>query len=62
MFYVKQQHQGCSIRVDITDENVFTDCVSCGKEIQVDLQQWAEDEDFDLCGTSAYCQNCSQRR
>jgi len=62
MFYVKTQlNEDAAIVVDITDENVFTTCPDCGKEVQVDLTDFAGDEEFDLYDTGVYCPECSKR-
>lgn len=64
MFYVKTKiNEECTIRTDITDENVFTVCPGCGKEHGVDIVDLAtECGEFDLCGTSVYCHECSVER
>lgn len=63
MFYVKAQlSEGAQVTTEITDENVFTRCLECGVELQVDLAELASDGNFDLCGTGIYCSRCSYRR
>lgn len=63
MFYVKTQlNEDAAIMVDITGENVFTTCPDCGKEVQVDLTDFAGDEEFDLYSSGAYCPEYSKRR
>lgn len=62
MFYVKYQNGECSVKAEITDENVFTTCPQCGREIQVDLQEMFASGDFDLCGTAVFCAECSEGR
>lgn len=63
MFHVKTQlNKDAAIVVDITDKNVFTTCPDCGKEVQVDLTDFAGDEEFDLYGTEVSCPECSKRR
>lgn len=60
MFYVKEQIGDTTITTDIHDENVFTLCHKCGKEIQVDLNDYFGDENFDLsCGL--YCDECAKK-
>lgn len=64
MFYVKSKMNGndkasAEIAVEITDENVFTRCPSCGAEIPVDIVEEIRNGDFDLFGTAVYCNdNC----
>ncbi len=56
MFYVKATlAEGVEINIDITDENVYTRCPVCGKEMNVDIVEYARGTEFDLCGTSVYC-------
>lgn len=58
MFYVKETNGQCAITVQITDENVFTLCPKCGREIPIDLQELFEGGDVDLCGTTILCEEC----
>ena len=63
MFYIKTQiGKETQTTTEITDENVFTHCVECDAELQVDLAELASDEHFDLCGTGIYCSRCSCKR
>lgn len=63
MFYVKQSiSEDAEIRIDITDENVFTVCPECGKETSVDLTTTFSGIDWDLLGTSVYCEKCTNKR
>ena len=40
MFYIKTKlPDGKTVKTDVTDENVFTRCPECGKEIGVDLAE-----------------------
>ena len=40
MFYIKtKQHSGKMVSTEITDENVFTRCPECGREMPVDLAE-----------------------
>ena len=61
MFYVKHETEEILAKINITDENVFTVCPSCGKEHQVDLQELFKGEEIDLFGTSVFCEKCSAR-
>lgn len=59
MFYIKNKiNEETEITTEITDENVFTRCPNCEKEIAVDLAEILRD-DGDLYGTSVYCSECS---
>lgn len=63
MFYVKTQPAyGVTVKTEITDENVFTDCPSCGAEVAIDLTEMFGDGECDLFGTAVYCTGCSERR
>lgn len=61
-YYVKgKTATGEEVIIGIEDDNVFTICPLCGKEHRVDLVELAATKDFDLYGTSAYCQSCSRQ-
>lgn len=61
-YYVKgESTTGEEVIVGIEDDNVFTTCPICGKEHKVDFVELAATKDFDLYGTSAYCQGCSRQ-
>jgi hypothetical protein len=62
MFYLKRNLDDLELKTVIYGDNIYTDCLKCGKEIQVDedlLRQVLINGD--LCGTSLYCQECSER-
>lgn len=64
MFYVKTKlSEETIITTDITDENVFTRCVECGKERLVDIVNLitVSKGDFCLFSTGLYCEECSKR-
>lgn len=58
MYYVRD-HRGKKIWIE--DNNVFTQCPRCGKEIPVDLNDGIVDGQLDLYGTSWYCSGCSEK-
>lgn len=61
MFYVKESiSEDIAIRIEITDENVFTRCIKCGKEIPVDLEELIAEHECDLYGTSLLCGDCTK--
>ena len=59
MFYVKMQDGEKVIKEELTDENVFTVCPKCGKELQIDLAEVFPDG-VDLFTTSIICRECSK--
>ena len=62
MFYIKTRiGKETQLTTDITDENVFTRCVECDAELQVDLVELASDEHFDLYSTGICCSRCSYK-
>ena len=62
MFYVKEKTDGLTVKVELTDENVFCSCPDCGKEVQVDLSCVFADGLGDMFGTAVLCQKCAVRR
>lgn len=60
MFYVKEETGNTTLRVNITDENIFTVCPRCGKEHHLDFEDfyYALEQDFN-CGIC--CEACSNR-
>lgn len=57
MFYMK--HKGK--KLEIRDDNVYTQCPRCGKEHNVDLQE-VLGGDGDLYSTRVFCSLCSDIR
>ena len=56
MFYLKVPiGKDATISVDITDSNVFTRCVHCGKEIQADLDQVFAECEGPVVSASVFC-------
>ena len=62
MFYIKKQvSDDIGIKIDIYDDEIFTQCPKCGKEIQVDNETLVNIlKDADLSSTSLYCGKCSK--
>lgn len=61
MFYVKEElKDGVEIHIEITDENVYSTCPLCGKEVALDLTEVFSDGDADLFATSVLCDTCSK--
>ena len=63
MFYLKTKlANGKVVKTDITDENVFTRCPNCGRELPVDLVEVFSDGEGDLFSTSIICSACTKKR
>jgi len=63
MFYIKRRQPcGKTIPIEITDENVFTRCPECGRELPVDLAELFADGEGDLCAASVLCSRCTAKR
>lgn len=62
MFYVKTNiTDDVEIKVNLYDDEIFTQCIKCEKEIQVDTEFLKSIlEDGDLTSTSIYCEECSK--
>ena len=61
MFYVKRRiSDSVVVTMDIHDDDVFTRCPCCGKEISVDLAELLHDEDCDLYNTDVFCDKGSR--
>ncbi|MDO4301537.1 MAG: hypothetical protein Q4D26_09140 [Clostridia bacterium] len=66
MFYVKHKANddvaNINIKIDITDDNVYSTCPVCGKEFKVDIvEQIQFDKEFDLFSTYPYCPECNKK-
>ena len=62
MFYIKtKQYCGKTINIEITDENVFTRCPECRREMPVDLAEIFADGEGDLISTQVLCAACAKR-
>jgi adenine-specific DNA methylase len=60
MFYVKVMYQGKLIQVDISGRPFYTQCVNCGKEIELDDDLFDEVlRNGDLLTTTISC--CSTK-
>ncbi len=60
MFYVKENvNDALEMKIEISDENVYTTCPVCLKEISVDLSEVLKDGD--LFATSVLCSKCSRK-
>lgn len=61
MFYLKHKTEGSEVKVCYTGDNFYTECAVCGKEIQIDLEDWAKTEDVDFLSTKVFCEGCVDR-
>jgi hypothetical protein len=60
MFYVKRKiAKGTTIQIELRPRNIFTKCLGCGKEIEVDLSTLGE---FCYFSTHIYCSVCSEAK
>lgn len=52
------------IRVPLYDDEIFTQCPGCGKEIQIDSNLLTDiiKDGGDMGGTSIYCEECSSKK
>ena len=63
MFYIKTKlPDGKTVKTDVTDENVFTHCPECGKEISIDLAELFSDGNGDLYSSAVICEGCMAKR
>lgn len=64
MFYVKTQiDTNTSLVTEIAEDNVFTRCRDCGKEVSVVLSDVVDSiGELDLYGMGVCCPECSRAR
>ena len=62
MLYVKTNiSSDVQIKVDLYDDEIYTQCPKCGKEMQVETEVLKQIlEDSDLASSSLYCEKCSK--
>jgi len=62
MFYIKTNiSDNVEIKVDLYDDEIYTKCLKCGKEMQVETEILKQVlEDGDLSSSSLYCEKCSK--
>ena len=62
MFYLKtKMPNGEVVKTEITDENVYTRCPDCGRELPVDLVEIFSDGEGDLYSTNIICSACTKK-
>ena len=59
MFYVLDNENHKIILEDCEGGNVHTDCVDCGRRLDVDLKETLATADADLYSTGIRCHECS---
>ena len=58
MLFVKQEiYDGVTISIEITSENVYVNCLGCGRELHVDLNS----DNDDLRVEDVFCGTCLQK-
>lgn len=62
MFYLKHKSLESETKVFYTGDNFFTECAECGEEINIDLEEFTQHDDFDFLSTSLYCAECSAKK
>lgn len=63
MFYIKTEHEGKNVQIDIYGDEIYTVCFNCGKEMKVEddlLRDLVSGEHFSFCSTSIAC--CSDKK
>ena len=52
------------VKAELYEDEIFTDCPDCGKEIEVTLADFCHIymEEADLAGTSFFCNECTKKR
>ncbi len=62
MFYIKTNiSDNLEIKVDLYDDEIYTQCPKCGKEIQAETEVLKQVlEDGNLASSSLYCEKCSK--
>jgi hypothetical protein len=65
MFYIKTRlNDSIELKVDLYDDEIFTACPSCGKEMQFEPKEIAEilADDGEFASTVVYCSSCSKKK
>jgi hypothetical protein len=59
VFYVKATlSPGVTLITRVQNDNIYTRCPDCGKELQIDLNQLIHDDQIDLDESSINCPIC----
>lgn len=65
MLYLKAQiNEQVELKIDLYDDEIFTTCPGCGKEVQVEPQDLVEiiQSGGDFVGTNIYCNGCFSKK
>lgn len=65
MLYIKAKlNNQVEIKVDLYEDEIFTSCGDCGKEMNVDQDMIMSifNDEGDFAGTTFFCEECSQKR
>lgn len=65
MLYIKTKiNDQVEMKVDLYEDEIFTDCGDCGKPMQVDFDEIVDirKSGFDLVGTTFFCEECSVKK
>lgn len=66
MLYIKSRlNDQVEIKIDICEDEIFTSCAGCAKELEVtekDLIDILHSDDMDFKGTSWFCPDCTKKR
>lgn len=64
MFYIKKKiTDDIEIKIDIYENEIFTTCGDCGKEMQIESEHLADIiKDQALASTYVLCEECSKIR
>lgn len=62
MFYIKTNiSNGVEIKIDLFEDEIYTQCPKCGKEIQINSEELADIiKDQCLTSTNVYCKDCAK--
>lgn len=65
MIYLKKHIENeAEIKINISDDEFYCTCPTCGREVQLDNEMLREiicDDEYDFASTSFYCEDCSKR-
>ena len=64
MLYIKTQiSENVEIKVDLYEDEIFTQCPMCAKEMQVDFDELKDslNQGGDYSSTVWYCEECSPK-
>lgn len=65
MHYTKYENEdGLSLKVPLYDDQIFTNCLECGKEIPVGMDEIKQilNDGGDFASTGTICECCTEKR